>query len=187
LSKRNFDDNGGTASEFFSGLGMGDWGAEMNSVNGELKPISNSLFYGDVELFSRGVYGLSEQELKKVNETIMLNSESKEKVCFISFTGWENEHLVSPHDCFYVESIDILKAMINSLQGTFDLFILLPVIAMRNGRDPLYKIVMDFSEWFKSEPGITSSLILLDNQCIDSRKMESCASLLARACDRRLK
>lgn len=60
-------------------------------------------------------------------------------------------------------------------------------MAMRSGRDPLYKTVMDFSEWFKSEPGITSSLILLDNQCVDSNKMESCASLLARACDRRLK
>jgi len=187
LSKRNFDGDGSTASDFFSGLGMGDWGAEMNAVSGELKPTTNSLFYGGVELFSRGVYGLSEQDLKKVNDTILLNDGSKEKVCFISFTGWENEHLVSPHDCFYVENMDILKAMINSFQGTFDLFILLPVIAMRNEREPLYKIVMDFSEWFKSEPGISSSIILLDNQCIDSNKMESCASLLARACDRRLK
>lgn len=187
MIKRNFDDDNGSAANFFSDLGMAEWGAEMNDVSNSMKPATNNLFYNGIELFSRGVYGLSEEDLKKVNHTVLLNEASDKKVCFISFTGWENEHLVKPHDCFYVENVEILKAMINSLQGEFDLFIVLPVTAMRNGGDPLYKSVMDFSEWFKSESSITSSVVLLDNQCIEADKMESCASLLTRACDRRLK
>jgi hypothetical protein len=187
LTKRNFNDDSGSAADFFSGLGMGDWGTEMNGVSDSMKPTTNNIFYNGVELFSRGIYGLSEHDIKRVNDAVLLNEGSDKKVCFISFTGWENEHLVKPHDCFYVENVEILKAMINSFQGTFDLFIVLPVTAMMNGVDPLYKSVMDFSEWFKSESSITSSVVLLDNQCIEADKMESCASLLTRACDRRLK
>ncbi len=187
MTKRNFNDDTGSAADFFSGIGMGDWGTEMNGVSCSMKSTTNNVFYNGIELFSRGIYGLFEQDIQTVNDAVLLNENSDKKVCFISFTGWEDEHLVKPHDCFYVENVEVLKAMINSLQGTFDLFIVLPVTAMRNGGDTLYKSVMDFSEWFKAEPAITSSVVLLDNQSIEANKMESCASLLARACDRRLK
>lgn len=187
MTRRKLTEPQANASDFFAGLGMGDWGAQMNEVNSTLKPKQNGLHYNGVELFERGVYGLSTPNLKEVSSAVSVNSDSASRVCFISFTGWEDEHLVAPHECFYVDNVEIFKAMVNSFQGTFDLFVLLPVTAIRNGDMTLYQSVMELAEWFKSEPAITSSLILLDNQCLDAEKMESCASLLARACDRRLK
>ena len=187
MTRRKFVEPQGSASDFFSGIGMGEWGAEMNNVSGELKPKSNGLYYNGVELFERGIYGLSEKDLNKVNSALTVNKDSASRVCFISFTGWENEHLVEPHECFYVENVEIFKAMVNSLQGEFDLFVLLPVTAIRNDDATLYQSVLDLAEWFKSEPAISTSLILLDNQCLDTESMESCSSLLARACDKRLK
>lgn len=182
MSKQSCDD----ALSVLAELGMGEWALEVSSLNTKNRFGESGFQWGETSLFRGVSYYFSQQDLSVVKAKLGSMIGEHASVCVLTLSGWAEEQ-IDGYQNIYVKDLDVCQKTIQMLSGQFDLFVLLPVVALNKDELTFPEILECMQSFLRSEGSGNPTVIYIDTQALDKKKMESVTATLNRYTEEKLK